>query len=104
VVFSSRRRHTSFSRDWSSDVCSSDLELARATCLPMARGSDRPQGYKSPRVPPTTRTAANSPVRQTPQYSRDGRAESSLSLPQTRSEERRVGKVCKISQNIYELR
>src|SRR6266550_6841301 len=24
--FSSRRRHTSCSRDWSSDVCSSDLE------------------------------------------------------------------------------
>src|SRR5690606_40026108 len=24
--FSSRRRHTIFSRDWSSDVCSSDLE------------------------------------------------------------------------------
>src|SRR5690606_40804247 len=24
--FSSRRRHTSFSRDWSSEVCSSDLE------------------------------------------------------------------------------
>src|SRR5690606_39907732 len=33
--FSSRRRHTRFSRDWSSDVCSSDLDeflryLARA--------------------------------------------------------------------------
>src|SRR5690606_40445751 len=27
--FSSRRRHTSFSRDWSSDVCSSDLGVAR---------------------------------------------------------------------------
>src|SRR6266511_4936027 len=26
--FSSRRRHTRFSRDWSSDVCSSDLERA----------------------------------------------------------------------------
>src|SRR5690606_40429293 len=26
--FSSRRRHTRFSRDWSSDVCSSDLALA----------------------------------------------------------------------------
>src|SRR5690606_39812352 len=26
--FSSRRRHTRFSRDWSSDVCSSDLETA----------------------------------------------------------------------------
>src|SRR5690606_39451391 len=27
--FSSRRRHTRFSRDWSSDVCSSDLGLVR---------------------------------------------------------------------------
>src|SRR5690606_40252620 len=26
--FSSRRRHTRFSRDWSSDVCSSDLAAA----------------------------------------------------------------------------
>src|SRR5690606_41042873 len=26
LFFSSRRRHTRFSRDWSSDVCSSDLE------------------------------------------------------------------------------
>src|SRR5690606_14190571 len=28
--FSSRRRHTRFSRDWSSDVCSSDLHLGNA--------------------------------------------------------------------------
>src|SRR5690606_40404476 len=27
LFFSSRGRHTSFSRDWSSDVCSSDLPL-----------------------------------------------------------------------------
>src|SRR5690606_15548038 len=27
--FSSRRRHTRFSRDWSSDVCSSDLGFSR---------------------------------------------------------------------------
>src|SRR5690606_18184059 len=27
--FSSRRRHTIFSRDWSSDVCSSDLEAEK---------------------------------------------------------------------------
>src|SRR5690606_40816495 len=27
--FSSRRRHTRFSRDWSSDVCSSDLLLPK---------------------------------------------------------------------------
>src|SRR5690606_4789663 len=35
--FSSRRRHTRFSRDWSSDVCSSDLFVhkvkARTPCL-----------------------------------------------------------------------
>src|SRR2546429_290651 len=30
VFFSSRRRHTRCSRDWSSDVCSSDLVLATA--------------------------------------------------------------------------
>src|SRR5690606_40952700 len=31
--FSSSRRHTRFSRDWSSDVCSSDLEEIRWTFL-----------------------------------------------------------------------
>src|SRR5690606_40486393 len=29
--FSSRRRHTRFSRDWSSDVCSSDLSKNRVS-------------------------------------------------------------------------
>src|SRR6266511_3100588 len=32
--FSSRRRHTRFSRDWSSDVCSSDLPPARSLPTP----------------------------------------------------------------------
>src|SRR5690606_1960442 len=32
VFFSSRRRHTRFSRDWSSDVCSSDLK-APGVCM-----------------------------------------------------------------------
>src|SRR5690606_14852053 len=31
--FSSRRRHTRFSRDWSSDVCSSDLVLEQSVML-----------------------------------------------------------------------
>src|SRR5207302_3485779 len=30
IFFSSRRRHTRFSRDWSSDVCSSDLAARMA--------------------------------------------------------------------------
>src|SRR5690606_40050238 len=32
--FSSRRRHTRFSRDWSSDVCSSDLITAMSYAVP----------------------------------------------------------------------
>src|SRR5690606_41071935 len=37
--FSSSRRHTSFSRDWSSDVCSSDLGAGNRTgpCLRSTR-------------------------------------------------------------------
>src|SRR5690625_733822 len=39
-VFSSRRRHTSWPRDWSSDVCSSDLEaFAPARTLEKEDGS-----------------------------------------------------------------
>src|SRR5690606_39486808 len=34
--FSSRRRHTRFSRDWSSDVCSSDLVMALAEAIAAA--------------------------------------------------------------------
>src|SRR5690606_39420264 len=33
--FSSRRRHTRFSRDWSSDVCSSDLSICRRLSEPV---------------------------------------------------------------------
>src|SRR5690606_16100803 len=33
--FSCRRRHTRFSRDWSSDVCSSDLASLRGSTLPL---------------------------------------------------------------------
>src|SRR5690606_40322757 len=36
---SSRRRHTRFSRDWSSDVCSSDLE--HPDDIPQSRSSGR---------------------------------------------------------------
>src|SRR2546428_618569 len=36
--FSSRRRHTRSDRDWSSDVCSSDLHLLRGGALPLRDG------------------------------------------------------------------
>src|SRR6266700_4595014 len=34
--FSSRRRHTRFSRDWSSDVCSSDLAIGASDSTGMS--------------------------------------------------------------------
>src|SRR6266700_5859490 len=37
--FSSRRRHTRFSRDWSSDVCSSDLRALRCRGKPWHRSA-----------------------------------------------------------------
>src|SRR2546429_6030817 len=40
--FSSRRRHTRCSRDWSSDVCSSDLVFVDKILNP---GSDGPSGH-----------------------------------------------------------
>src|SRR5690606_40116635 len=45
--FSSRRRHTRFSRDWSSDVCSSDLNRPPASPSVVDRSSLPP-----PVVPP----------------------------------------------------
>src|SRR5690606_40891672 len=41
--FSSRRRHTRFSRDWSSDVCSSDL-ISTLAAAAVDRGSSRRLG------------------------------------------------------------
>src|SRR3712207_7498202 len=44
--FSSRRRHTRYWRDWSSDVCSSDLPsiLGRSVSLSIALASQEPTG------------------------------------------------------------
>src|SRR5690606_40711217 len=80
--FSSRRRHTRFSRDWSSDVCSSDLEApAYATRRPQ---SSPALSVSSVPPVPTVRDRITFPSHidtdwDTPAYQR-------------RSEERRVGK------------
>src|SRR5207253_5433040 len=83
--FSSRRRHTRWPRDWSSDVCSSDLTTARrrAVVLPAdlsrAKGTDR------------QRAGAVAGARRLDRRLR-ARREGSRA---PRSEERRVGKECR---------
>src|SRR5438105_6521897 len=70
--FSSRRRHTRSTRDWSSDVCSSDLDCGYLT-------------YSA------TATAQNG--RRLSHQSED--------VPGRRSEERRVGKECRSRWSPY---
>src|SRR5690606_39722589 len=73
--FSSRRRHTRFSRDWSSDVCSSDLELEQMLT--------RMHDYKRPATVARLRGITRLTIKKLCDHST------------TRSEERRVGKECR---------
>src|SRR5260370_15838538 len=54
MFFSSRRRHTRFKCDWSSDVCSSDLPLA-----PRPRPSDLSDLRDSPEISSASHTVAS---------------------------------------------
>src|SRR5690606_40270167 len=82
--FSSRRRHTRFSRDWSSDVCSSDLAVAEpqagqcALVAATGTGAADKEGL-------VVAGAADVAI---------GPAGGEPAVP-SRSEERRVGKECR---------
>src|SRR5882757_8487059 len=65
--FSSRRRHTRYWRDWSSDVCSSDLTDAVGAQVP-GRGRGEPGGDLD--VRPGVPGAAQGAVRQDPRLQR----------------------------------
>src|SRR6266513_6303564 len=73
--FSSRRRHTRSKRDWSSDVCSSDLERPGSCARALVARPD-----------PVQLECAST----TPTWSR--------------SEERRVGKECRYRWSPYQLK
>src|SRR5690606_40420508 len=92
--FSSRRRHTRFSRDWSSDVCSSDLLGQRVWPAASSASTVPPD---SPRLEiffrffvPLASSFKKRPVgKMFPSRPVDAKSHQATTL---RSEERRVGK------------
>src|SRR3712207_7850123 len=90
--FSSRRRHTRYWRDWSSDVCSSDLVRARRADL----DEDRllPVGDLAQLVDLDLEVVGPGPVG----VARRGALVDAL---RQRSEERRVGKECRSRWSPY---
>src|SRR5690606_39357209 len=66
--FSSRRRHTRFSRDWSSDVCSSDLgePTLQTQAPPGPPPTADPRPHRGSRHIPDPRTRAEPPPRPAP--------------------------------------
>src|SRR2546422_4150087 len=93
--FSSRRRHTRCSRDWSSDVCSSDLWViapCAATGMPPGCTGGYDPGSLSFPVEALTDRFSRTIKRLNP---REG------ALGQVRSEERRVGKECRSRWSPY---
>src|SRR5688500_20298654 len=79
--FSSRRRHTRLQGDWSSDVCSSDLEWGAAADLAVSAYS-----YSA--------AAGSRPAAEASAYAQ-GVADRACGACR-RSEERRVGKECRV--------
>src|SRR3712207_8688886 len=91
VFFSSRRRHTRYWRDWSSDVCSSDLGAS----LSLLEFS-----YSDKRFCYIEKLGALDPNEYTAKL--QGRFESVKPWPKDqRSEERRVGKECRSRWSPY---
>src|SRR5690606_40551544 len=88
IFFSSRRRHTRFSRDWSSDVCSSDLTHRNVFAdyygdLHFLNGTVPKRHVEYVLITPASREMyVNEPALEGLQRER-------------RSEERRVGKECR---------
>src|SRR5438105_9074636 len=83
--FSSRRRHTRSTRDWSSDVCSSDLMMARiGKNMRITRWRSAPSSAPMAPSRGLFRFSAQPRMWRAPSRSR--------CAPTRRSEERRVGK------------
>src|SRR2546429_3470364 len=91
--FSSRRRHTRCSRDWSSDVCSSDLPKPRMKAL------GNPYTWNGDTQKSKVRSLSSVPVARRISSLTDAKQE--RKSWRLRSEERRVGKECRSRWSPY---
>src|SRR5690606_39894305 len=91
--FSSRRRHTRFSRDWSSDVCSSDL----SSQPPATPGRNWRQVVckRQVRSPPSSMINSGPACKVAAKCRKYSSSVAPYQAKTARSEERRVGKECR---------
>src|SRR3712207_7006935 len=93
--FSSRRRHTRYWRDWSSDVCSSDLSI-------FCGSRTKPPTPPCTTAAPASINSATSVPLTTPPHPMTGKLTvRATSYTARRSEERRVGKECRSRWSPY---
>src|SRR2546429_5049617 len=100
-VLSRRRRHTGCSRDWSSDVCSSDLELVDRK---KAIAANHPLGDFVAALPGMSRRQVPKPLAALIDQMQEEVRRVEFTLPDgfdERSEERRVGKECRSRWSPY---
>src|SRR5690606_39823502 len=94
--FSSRRRHTRFSRDWSSDVCSSDLGAYRWLHGRVHFTPDEPRPIEGLEVEVRLMDVHREANGRAREWEAIAAALPSLDVVlRPRSEERRVGKECR---------
>src|SRR5256885_8568408 len=99
TLFSSRRRHTRLQGDWSSDVCSSDLEqFIVRNAAPQEEGDTRRQFQVAEAISGVGRDAGGVLFDTEEEFgTRQHRAQGRFD----RSEERRVGKECRSRWSPY---
>src|SRR5207247_4236358 len=97
--FSSRRRHTRSTRDWSSDVCSSDLYFPDLTVVHIDAHGDLRDEYEGTPLSHASieRRVVDMGIPLTEIGIRSFSPEEAEFM-KTRSEERRVGKECRASR------
>src|SRR2546430_3330580 len=93
--FSSRRRHTRFDCDWSSDVCSSDLASASSSASLIDADGSFSDGF-STKVLPVAMAIGNIHI-----GTIAGKLNGVMPATTPRSEERRVGKECRSRWSPY---